>query len=705
MSSTIFGLVQGRTHISAAAASSHVPAFPLTPTQDNLLIATVVSNATVATPSGWSADSSNVNSTGTYIFRKVAGASESQTLTLAPSSSADISIKLMEWSGCSTTPFDKQANASPTGTASQASGNTATLSQPSELVISTYGYPHSAYSDNPVSWSGSMLRQGASYGAGTDQPANETAFKRVAATTAVGTTVTLTGAATGNSICLATYKITGTTFVDKPAAWVDMLGHFECGQSAGTVVTNTILASCFTGTNFSNRWVTISDPDAQTPGATPGLTIETAAYHDQDKDILVEGLPFLNSSIGSLGMRATQSANNCIQLSGLLTANVGIGFHWRWNGAQIDSSPRDFLALRSDSSGNYQFFQAVDGAAPAVHAHAQPNSGTGVGTDVTIAKGHWYYLRAVHVAGGGTFTLEVYDAQSGYTLVGTSALVISGTESIGTTTIQIGQIKYAAGSGQSMDFKNIAITLDGTLPVIPSAPPAVGAITEAGTTADAVACALVAACASAESGAAADTTNGLKLLSAATVEAGTAADTPASTKASPGAISETGTASESPASVKVAASAITEAGTSVDTTSLGGIAAAAMTETGSAAESAGGLALFAAATSEAGAASDTQTSATGGATAILEAASAADSTNGAATLWTAVVDAGAALDSTHPTGASAAGLVEAVAAVDGMGASSSSGSFEYGNDRVTLVGARRRVALVAALQRVTHVGN
>jgi len=464
-----FRLIQSHAFRSAAAAIIHAVILPLTPTAGNTIILTVVSNALIATPVGYSLASSAINSTGTYIFFKIAGVSESSSIALVPSVSADVAVRAYEFSGLATASvFDQQASATPGSGTTQASGATAALSQANELCIAVYGYPHASYPTIPVSWSDSFLPEGALFGAGTDKPCNATAMKRVTATTAVSATVTVPTSQSGNSICLATFKMAAgtTTFTGKPANYIDSLLHFEA-SSAGTVVTDAILAASIAG-SFSDRWFTVSNPDAQTAGATPGLTIETGAGYAQDRDLLVEGISFPAPASGTRGLRATQSADNCIQLAAGQAADIAVGMHWRWHGAQIDNGPRDFLALRSDPSGNYQFGQVNDGASPTMHLHGQPTGGTGVGNDIAIAKDHWYWLQTTHQPGGGTSTLSVYDAQADYILVGTSSLAITGTDSIGATTIQIGQLKYAAGATQWMDFDNITLSLDGRTPQTPS---------------------------------------------------------------------------------------------------------------------------------------------------------------------------------------------------------------------------------------------
>lgn len=467
----VFALIQSHAFCSAAAATSHAIVLPLTPTPGNTIILTVVSNATVAIPTGYSLASSAISSTGTYIFYKIAGASEASTINLIPSSIADIAVRAYEYSGLAASAvFDKQASATPAGTVSQSTISTGTLSQANEFCIAVYGYPHTTYASIPVSWSGSFRPEGALFGSGTDQPCNATATQVVTSTTALTVTATVQTPASGNSICLATFKMAAstTTFIGKPSNYVDSFGHFETSAD-GTVVTNAILASAFSGA-FSNRWVTISAPDSQTAGPTPGLTISSGAAHAQDKDLLVEGASFPAVNGSSFGLRATQSANNCIQLSAGQAADIALGMHFRWTGAQIDNSPRDIVSLRSDPTGNYQFIQCLDGANPSIHVHWQPTSGTGIGSEIYINKGNWYWLQITHVPGGGTCTLNVYDAQNNYVLVGSSVAAVTGTDSIGATTIQVGQIKYAAGASQYFDFDNITLSLDGTTPTTPTTP-------------------------------------------------------------------------------------------------------------------------------------------------------------------------------------------------------------------------------------------
>ncbi len=248
------------------------------------------------------------------------------------------------------------------------------------------------------------------------------------------------------------------------AGTVDAIANFET-SSDGTTMTDTILDSVWTG-RFGTAWQTISDPDAQTPGATSSITIETDAARGNGNTYYAGGNTVV-ATAGTRGMRVIQTANQCIQTTVPSGAKVALSMHFRWNGAAIDSSPRDIVALRSDPSGNYQMIQGTDGATKSLHAHWQPTAGSGEGSDVNISAGHWYRLDLVHVDGGGTFTVTVYDAENSYALVGSSTGAVTGTAIVGATTIQIGTIRYAAGAGQSFDYDNITLNLNGTLPPVP----------------------------------------------------------------------------------------------------------------------------------------------------------------------------------------------------------------------------------------------
>lgn len=247
---------------------------------------------------------------------------------------------------------------------------------------------------------------------------------------------------------------------------VTTLVDFEASTS-GTTVTTSILNSGTQGSTFDG-WITIVDPDNQTPGTTNSLKIDTAASRNFPGSITVGGSPY--STVGTRGMRATMNANQCIQLDLPSPGNqLSVGFYFRWNGANIDFSPRDLVGLRSDPTGGYQMMQAYDNPSqPIVHIHWQPNGGTGSGPDVNISKGTWYWITMKHVAGGGTSELRVYDGTT-LSLVGSSTGAVTGGSTTGVTTIQIGIIRYAAGGTQTADYDNFVIDSSGSFPLLPTA--------------------------------------------------------------------------------------------------------------------------------------------------------------------------------------------------------------------------------------------
>jgi hypothetical protein len=247
----------------------------------------------------------------------------------------------------------------------------------------------------------------------------------------------------------------------------DLLGLFET-SSDGTALTNTILDSCFEGTK-SGDWFTVDDPTAQTAGSTPDFKIASAASRPRGQTITVNGSA-ASTSADSKGIRVTLASNQCIQIDDSGGNNVAIGFHFRWCGPYVNNGPRDIVGMRSDPTGNYQFMQATDDASsPNLHAHWSPG-GSGIGSAITIEKDRWYWCRMVHVDAPGTFTLEVYEAQNKYALLGTSSGSVSGTDTTGTTTLQLGIVNYFSGSSQQFDFDNVQINWNGTPIPVPDIP-------------------------------------------------------------------------------------------------------------------------------------------------------------------------------------------------------------------------------------------
>lgn len=149
-------LVQSNTAstLATTGTTSQVITYGATPTQNNLLICCTGSDATVSmSSSGWTLAVSAVNAQGEYMWYKLAGAAESSTVTVTPSSTAPTVSAIMEFSvtgGWNASPLDKTASATRTTSGNiQATGTTATTTTANDFVIGAIN-PH-GFSTAPTS--------------------------------------------------------------------------------------------------------------------------------------------------------------------------------------------------------------------------------------------------------------------------------------------------------------------------------------------------------------------------------------------------------------------------------------------------------------------------------------------------------------------------------------------------------------------------
>lgn len=135
-------LVQRVTNQSAANVATLSAVYTTTPVQGDLLIALGNSDATLTITSGWSLATQSVNDTGLYQWYKIAGAAESSTVTITPSSAASTEIVIEEWSGnVATSPLDQVSNTSTSvGSATINSGTSPATTQADELAIAGLGW-------------------------------------------------------------------------------------------------------------------------------------------------------------------------------------------------------------------------------------------------------------------------------------------------------------------------------------------------------------------------------------------------------------------------------------------------------------------------------------------------------------------------------------------------------------------------------------
>ena len=105
----------------------------------NQVVICVSSHATIATPSGFTLDRSQVNSTGNYVFRK-ASVAETASWTVDPGGSNAAAWWVAEISGLDTSPVDQVISEGTTGGDDERStGTTGTTSQADELAVTMTG--------------------------------------------------------------------------------------------------------------------------------------------------------------------------------------------------------------------------------------------------------------------------------------------------------------------------------------------------------------------------------------------------------------------------------------------------------------------------------------------------------------------------------------------------------------------------------------
>lgn len=146
-------LVQKKGGASGGAVASLNVTLDAPPTAGNLMVAVVNSDATIATPSGFTLAISAVSGQGLYIFYRVVVGGDSATVTFTPDHSTAVAAGIIEYSGLTATPLDKTASNTTGGGSSIATGTTATTSQADELLLAVIG-PHNPTSGSTFSLTG-----------------------------------------------------------------------------------------------------------------------------------------------------------------------------------------------------------------------------------------------------------------------------------------------------------------------------------------------------------------------------------------------------------------------------------------------------------------------------------------------------------------------------------------------------------------------
>lgn len=225
-------LVQSKSY-TGTAASSHSIVLDAGPTQGNLLVLSVVSDATVNTPSGWTVVNSAVDDTGTYMYTKDAGAGESATITVSPSSSAALAMAVLEYSGMTASSLDKTQKATAQDTP-VSTGTTATTAQADEVLVGMVGINQNS-SRTISSWSNSFVQQfNVATGSGPSHVRLGVALLTVSSTGTYETAATLSGGQTHCSGIIGTFKIAGAAAGQPTVKRMGGVGFAHGGYQPGS---------------------------------------------------------------------------------------------------------------------------------------------------------------------------------------------------------------------------------------------------------------------------------------------------------------------------------------------------------------------------------------------------------------------------------------------------------------------------------------
>jgi hypothetical protein len=211
---------QGGTS-GATAPASYSVTLPNPTAAGNLVVIVVASDATVATPAGFTLDRSQVNSNGHYHWSKVTAGGETGW-TVTPNSSAAGCWHAYEISGLTATPTDQvTSTGSSSGATTRSTGTTGTTTQAAELAVASWG---SSTVGAAVTWGGqtngfteNIPDQVTTTGG--SNVAVSVAFATLSATGTVESTATAdAGQAPKSTGIIVTYLVAGGSTIDAGAS-------------------------------------------------------------------------------------------------------------------------------------------------------------------------------------------------------------------------------------------------------------------------------------------------------------------------------------------------------------------------------------------------------------------------------------------------------------------------------------------------------
>lgn len=217
-------LVQRQTAATTVAQSSALTAtYSPAPKEGNLLVCGCTSGATMTmTSTGWTLATSAVNNVGLYQWYKIAGASESTSVSITPSSSVGMVMYIEEWSGnLEASPLDQVGSqAVQSSTSTPTTGTTPATAQTDELAIGQIGSTSSSGVGSYSAWSNAFSEVLDITGQGSQPYGLGVAEKALSATGAQSTIGTNSETLTQYSGLIATYKAAPIT-----RQWFSRVAH------------------------------------------------------------------------------------------------------------------------------------------------------------------------------------------------------------------------------------------------------------------------------------------------------------------------------------------------------------------------------------------------------------------------------------------------------------------------------------------------
>lgn len=132
-----------------------------TPTSGNLIVVSANSDATVSTPTGYTAGPSVVDGNGAYLFWKVSDGTES-TVTVTPGSAANTAMTACEYSGNAASPLDVSNSSTISGSAGTTTTSVSVTTTAANALVIAVALIHSGLSGTAAtspSWTNSFVNQ------------------------------------------------------------------------------------------------------------------------------------------------------------------------------------------------------------------------------------------------------------------------------------------------------------------------------------------------------------------------------------------------------------------------------------------------------------------------------------------------------------------------------------------------------------------